>query len=404
MKKIFLLGTSISVLLVSFLLVRNYLSEKNDIDFLEEVFNNLDHIESASYYSTIMPFAPGDTIPHFIAKRYYEVYINPSDTFVGASFIYFSGEDYSEFGSCYDGNMRTIVSRERKTIEIDSFQINPMPFRPLTAPFFTRAKRLIQYAFETEDSLLIESIDFGDSIQFSLSIYDTIVDIIGNRIIHFPSLYGSSIGEVSKYDIWVNKSDGLPYRIRRELPSQITIESIKNVKLNHLNVKNFKTKEHFPSDFKVYAYNRQKRAVPDNFEGVKASDWVLCDKDSNLISLEGLKSKVIMIQFTGVNCGPCQASIPFLKQLVTEYEAEDFDFVSIECWSQSWNALLRYQDRNDINYTLIRTSKEVSKSYQVQSVPVFFILDEKRVIRKVIRGYNRGTVDKQIRDAINELI
>lgn len=391
-------------MLVSFWLVKSYLSEKNEMKYMDEVFNNLDEIESASYYSTIMPFAPGDTIPHFIDKRFYEVYFNPADTFVGASYIYFSGKDYAEFGSCYDGSMRTIVNRDLKIIEIDSFQTNPLPFRPVTAPFFIRAKKLIQYAFETKDSLLIELTDFGDSILFSLSIYDTIVDIIGNKIVHFPSLYGSSKGDVSKYDIWVNKSDGLPYRIRRELPNQITTESIKNVKLNHLNINNFKTKEHFPSDFKVYAYNRQKRAIPDNFEGKKAPDWVLCDKDSNLISLEGLKSKVIMIQFTGVSCGPCQASIPFLKQLVTEYDTEDFGFVSIECWSKSWNALLRYHNRSEINYTLIRTSKEVSKSYQIQSVPVFFIMDEKRVIRKVIRGYKIGSVDKQIRNAINALI
>jgi len=37
-------------------------------------------------------------------------------------------------------------------------------------------------------------------------------------------------------------------------------------------------------------------------------------------------------------------------------------------------------------------------------VPAFSILDENRIIRKVILGYGEGTTDKEIRDAINELI
>jgi len=50
------------------------------------------------------------------------------------------------------------------------------------------------------------------------------------------------------------------------------------------------------------------------------------------------------------------------------------------------------------------STKEITKSYQIQSIPVFLILDKDRVIRKIIRGYGLGTTDKEIRDAINKLI
>jgi hypothetical protein len=35
---------------------------------------------------------------------------------------------------------------------------------------------------------------------------------------------------------------------------------------------------------------------------------------------------------------------------------------------------------------------------------MFFILDENRVIRKVVSGYSKDDTDKEIRDAINALI
>jgi thioredoxin-related protein len=50
------------------------------------------------------------------------------------------------------------------------------------------------------------------------------------------------------------------------------------------------------------------------------------------------------------------------------------------------------------------STKEVTNSYQIKSVPVFFILDRHHVIRKVITGYGIDTTDKKIRDAINDIM
>ncbi|NOR87157.1 MAG: redoxin family protein, partial [Bacteroidales bacterium] len=126
--------------------------------------------------------------------------------------------------------------------------------------------------------------------------------------------------------------------------------------------------------------------------------------DNNSIALRNLKSKVILLQFTSVSCGPCKASIPFLQQLKSEYDLEDFDFVAIETHTKNSNVLKSYQHRNSFDYKFLMSNKETNKHYQVQVVPVFFILDENRIIRNVIHGYGKGTTDKEIRDAINSLI
>ena len=57
-----------------------------------------------------------------------------------------------------------------------------------------------------------------------------------------------------------------------------------------------------------------------------------------------------------------------------------------------------------MNYKYLLSTEEIKKNYQVDEVPAFFVLDGKRVIRKIIYGYGEGTTGKEIRDAINELI
>ncbi len=60
--------------------------------------------------------------------------------------------------------------------------------------------------------------------------------------------------------------------------------------------------------------------------------------------------------------------------------------------------------RNDFNYTFLLSNDEVLKKYFITSFPVFFILDENRIITNVINGYRPRETDKEIRTAINDLI
>ena len=134
-----------------------------------------------------------------------------------------------------------------------------------------------------------------------------------------------------------------------------------------------------------------------------APAWVLQNANANSIALKDLKSKVVMIQFTSVSCGPCRASIPFLNQLTAAYKKDDFDFVAIECTSKSLNALKNYQNKNAINYKFLLSTKNVLDEYKIKSFPVFFFLDKDLNIRKVINGYATESTDAQIKEIIDKM-
>ena len=68
------------------------------------------------------------------------------------------------------------------------------------------------------------------------------------------------------------------------------------------------------------------------------------------------------------------------------------------------DALKRYKDNNKLNYKTLVSTDDIKKVYNAEAVPVFYILDKERVIRKTIKGYGKETTGKEIRDAIKELI
>jgi thiol-disulfide isomerase/thioredoxin len=374
-------------------------------DYLREVLNNLNKIESATYTSIGENWNPGDTAASDINYSFVKEYNNPSDTTIGAKFIVLNLSDTSKPEFCYDGQMRAIFYNDEKRIVIDSFTVRPLPFRPLTAPFFNYVKSIIRYAIETEDSISIDIKDLKDSVYFKLTISEeNQVEFFG-KAYHMP-LPPYDLGDyTSIYELWIDKSDNLPYKVRREMSHNISVTSCNNVELNKIDIKDFKASRYFPENYIIESYRTGGSYLKKNdLIGKEAPDWTLQTAEKSLISLTDLKSKVLMIQFTSVNCGPCRASIPFLKELGAIYNKDDFDFVAIESTSNNTNALKNYMIRNDFDYKFLLSTKEVLRSYSINAFPVFFILDENRVIRNVINGYGKGTTDSEIINAINELI
>lgn len=139
--------------------------------------------------------------------------------------------------------------------------------------------------------------------------------------------------------------------------------------------------------------------------GYKAPQWTLKNVEEQLVSLSDFKSKVLLINFTGIGCGPCQAAIPALKGLKDKFSSVEFDIVAIESWQASPYSLKNYKNKNGLNYTILCADKEVTKNYKTGSTaPVFLVLDKQRVVKKVIFGYRAGETDKILENAIIELI
>ena len=395
---------SIIALTLTVFLFNACMENYSSTDYLRKVLNNLEEIESATFLLHGENWNPGDTAYSFALTKYVESYRNLEDTTIGASWAVFDSKDKAKLSFAYDGKIRALIYDDVKGIVIDSFKIRKLPFRPVSPPFYNYTENIIRYIIENNDSTSLEQKDMGAEIYLKLTIYeDRQVEFFGKA--HYIPKNPFTLDPTSIYEIWINKQTNLPYKVRREMSHNISVSSVSDSEFNKLNIENFVASDYFPKDYEIRQYGQKgKKRQPNALIGKKAPNWTLLTTDNQKISLTDLKSKVLMLQFTSVSCGPCRVSIPFLKELPVNYKKEDFDFVAIESTSTNSDVLRNYMRRNDFDYKFLLSTKEVLKGYNIESFPVFFILDEDRIIMKVIEGYSIGDTDNQIKKTINSLL
>lgn len=388
------------------ILISGCTNKKNPHAYLNKVLENLEQTGSATYFQTVYAYYNGDTIPSGSRYSYYKEFINLPDTSVGACFLEYDGNDTSRIIYGYDGTIQAWIDWDKKNVQTDDFKRNRYPFRVIMAPFMTYAKTIITYAFEKKDSITIVSDDYGDSIKYCITFYDQFLDFVGKipvPVYNIPDIPdGSAKGKSTIYEILIDKSSGLPYRIKREMPGNMFTRNISKIETSVDSVNNFSVPEYFPPDFPMIIGENSKSTIKD-LEGKEAPDWTLSSSDNHLIGLKDIKSKVLLIEFTGIGCGPCYKAIQFLKELVSENKNNDFELLSIEAWNKNTDIVKNYSVKNNLNYRLLISNPDVTEDYNVNMVPVFFIIDENRIIRRVFEGYEKGSSDKKIRESINDL-
>ena len=331
------------------------------------------------------------------------------DSTIGASYVSLDANDTTKLEFCYDGNIRALPYHENKKLAIDDFTFRPLPFRLVSPPFFNHAKNIIRYALTTKDHIVTELKDEGDNYYFKLVIDENQQVEFFGKAYHMP-LPPFDIGSTTSiYELWINKSNDLPYKKRREMSHDISVSTCSNLAINRHTIYDFNASDYFPKDYEIVKYSDlyKKKAEPtaSSLIGKKAPGWILENIEAQPVSLADCKSKIILINFTGIGCGACQAAVPFLKQLKELFTSEEFELIAIESWSRKVSAIRNYANRKELNYTILNATNEVIKQYQTGgAAPYFFIVDQERIIRKVIRGYSNENTDKEIINAIKELL
>ena len=123
------------------------------------------------------------------------------------------------------------------------------------------------------------------------------------------------------------------------------------------------------------------------------------------VSLSGIKSKVILLQFTGIGCGPCKISIPFLNSLRKEYAVNELEVLTVETWGRSKSSCEAYVKNQGIEYSFLTADKDtiakLINDYQAGSgVPQFYLIGKDRTIIAKFQGYAEKTTDAEIEKKI----
>lgn len=373
--------------------------------YLKTVLSNLEQIETASYEEFTEAWEPGDTAA-IRNTRFIEEYRNPADTAIGAAYVSFESRDTSRLRFAYDGHVRVLVYPDEKGIVIDDFTTRQLPVRPVSPPFFNYAESILRYALETTDSISVEWQDMGTDYRLRLVIHEPEKIEFFGKAFRWPN--NPYTGDpTSAYELWIRKADRLPYKIRREMSHSLNNRTCIDAVFNRQSLAGLDIFAYFPAGYEIRKYGEKKGDAPGSgLLGKQAPGWELNDWKGRPVTLAGLKEKVVVINFTGIGCGPCKAAIPFLNGLKNKFAPGEVALVAVESWGKQPHSLEIYAGKYNINYPFVCGTDEVLTNYLGSSrgVPVFFILDEKRTVRKIIRGYNPETTGNALTNAISGLL
>ena len=140
-------------------------------------------------------------------------------------------------------------------------------------------------------------------------------------------------------------------------------------------------------------------------EGQKAPDFALKSSTGENLRLSEYRGDVVMINFWATWCGPCRQEMPLLDELYNRYQRVGFNLLGVNIDDDSSRAMQMAEELGIDFPVLFDASKEVSRLYEVEAMPVTVLVDREGTVRYVHHGYKPGYEDKyldQIRSLLRE--
>ena len=119
------------------------------------------------------------------------------------------------------------------------------------------------------------------------------------------------------------------------------------------------------------------------------------DIDGNILSLNQFKGKTVLLDFGAAWCVPCKKEIPEVRRIYDEYHSKGLEIigVSFDKDKTSWKENIKNEKLNwhHIYEGMDNVGKEgsINKSYYVQPIPAYILIDEKGIIIDRYRGADK---------------
>jgi peroxiredoxin len=137
--------------------------------------------------------------------------------------------------------------------------------------------------------------------------------------------------------------------------------------------------------------------------GQPAPDFALRSMKGPSVRLSEHLGEVVIINFWATWCGPCRQEMPLLDELWGKYQRAGLVMLSINIDESAAPAIEMAQTLKVSYPVLFDTRKEVSRAYDVGSMPVTVLVDRAGVVRYVSEGFKPG-YEKRYTEKLRELL
>ena len=147
-------------------------------------------------------------------------------------------------------------------------------------------------------------------------------------------------------------------------------------------------------------------ASPENLVGKAAPIFALKNVTSGeIVSLEALKGRIVVLDFWATWCGPCKEAIPHVAEIWRLYKDQNVLAISIDL-REDEDAVGKFAQSNQMNWiVVIDRDGSIAQKYDVTAIPTLFIIDQRGTVRYAHVGFFKELGDelrKRIADLLKE--
>ena len=115
--------------------------------------------------------------------------------------------------------------------------------------------------------------------------------------------------------------------------------------------------------------------------GFTAPDFRLKNIKGDLVSLDALRGKVVLVNFWATWCSPCRAEMPSMEELYRSFDRRDFEILAVSSDEDGLRSVKPFQEEYHFTFPLlVDETLLINDLYGVSSIPTSIIVDRKGII------------------------
>ena len=131
--------------------------------------------------------------------------------------------------------------------------------------------------------------------------------------------------------------------------------------------------------------------------------------DGEVISLQDMEGRVLIIDFWATWCPPCRMEIPGFIEIYDKYKDKKFAIIGISVDVSGETVVKKFIEEYKVNYPVIMVTRQLQSDYEkaigkpIRGIPTTLVVNREGSIESVHVGYrSRDAFEKEIKKLLGE--